>query len=672
VAGTSYQWRGRTRDAFGATSGWVDFGPSNPDFKTNAVPSNPTAAAQFQSDGTTAIAQAGSATSTTVVLKATLSDPDAGTVQLQVEVTTGAFTGTPTSTSASVASGTTATITLSGLTVGASYQWRARALDPYGATSGWVDFGGTNPDFKINSAPASPSALAQYRLDGITAIAQAATTPEVSVVLKATVSDPDADSVQLQVEVVPTGSGFTAVPTASSAAVASGAAASVTVGSLTPGTNYKWRGRTIDPYGATSGWVDFGPSDPDFKVNGDPAAPSSTAQFKADGVTSFAIGGTTTETSVVIKAACSDADGDSVKLEIEVKLVGISFSNVATGSTALGASGSTFSITVTGLALGDYHWQARAVDSYGAASAWGSFGGNGEGAADFSVIPVPNNPPSVPTAAAQFKSDGVTSIAIGATTSEATVIFTAAVSDPDAGTVRLRLELRTVGTAFSNTATHTSAFVASGGTATITVPGIADASYHWQVSAEDSNAAASSWTSFGGNPEASADFIVNTAVNNPPSAPVGADQYNGASPIPVGGSGGDTITFKGTITDPNGDGVRLEVEVKAVGTAFTNTPSAQSALVASGTEATVSVGGLSGDYHWQYRSIDASGAVSAWTSFGANPENIIDFIASVLSGGGGGGGRGKKRCGASEEAGSPLFLISLAILALVAARRIRV
>lgn len=118
-----------------------------------------------------------------------------------------------------------------------------------------------------------------------------------------------------------------------------------------------------------------------------PDAPAGLGQFKADGSTAIAIGGTTTETTVVLKATLTDPSADTVKLQVEVRPVGTAFTNVATGESSLIASGNVASVTVNGLsAPNGYHWQARAVNSAGAASAWVAFGnGNPESSPDFSV-----------------------------------------------------------------------------------------------------------------------------------------------------------------------------------------------------------------------------------------------------------------------------------------------
>lgn len=62
---------------------------------------------------------------------------------------------------------------------------------------------------------------------------------------------------------------------------------------------------------------------------------------------------------------------------------------------------------------------------------------------------LPNQPPSVPTAVSQYRSDGVTVISEGGTTPESTVVFKATVSDPDGDSVRLEIELRQMGEAFT-------------------------------------------------------------------------------------------------------------------------------------------------------------------------------------------------------------------------------
>lgn len=117
-----------------------------------ATPDLPTSEGQYKSDGVTTIAQGGTTDETTVRITAVLTDPDLDSVQLQVEFadSAGSFTGVPTCTSSYVASDNSATASCTGLQVGTSYKWQARANDGTG-TSAWLQFGGTDPDVTITT-----------------------------------------------------------------------------------------------------------------------------------------------------------------------------------------------------------------------------------------------------------------------------------------------------------------------------------------------------------------------------------------------------------------------------------------------------------------------------------------------------------------------------------------
>ena len=62
--------------------------------------------------------------------------------------------------------------------------------------------------------------------------------------------------------------------------------------------------------------------------------------------------------------------------------------------------------------------------------------------------------------------------------------------------------------------------------------------------------------------------------------------------------------------------VRLEVEVRLVGTGFLGTPTATSPFVANGATAAVTASGLTNNsnYHWQARAVDITNRPSAWVS----------------------------------------------------------
>ena len=366
--GVSYKWRARTNDG-ALTSGWQTFGGSDPDV-TIAIPDPPNAPAdhsQYKSDGTTPIAQGGTTDETTVVIKATVSDPDGGTVQLQVEIIDNGsvYSSAANCSSGFVASGLVATATCAGLTDGVSYKWRARTND--GAlTSAWQTFGGSDPDVTIDlpNPPNAPVDHSQYKSDETTPIAQSGTTDETTVVIKATVSDPDGGTVQLQVEIIDDGSAYSSAANCSSGFVASGSVATATCAGLTDGVSYKWRARTND--GAlTSAWQTFGGSDPDvtIAVPDPPNAPVDHSQYKSDGTTPIAQGGTTDETTVVIKATVSDPDGGTVQLQVEIIDDGSAYSSAANCSSGFVASGSVATATCAGLTDGvSYKWRARTND----------------------------------------------------------------------------------------------------------------------------------------------------------------------------------------------------------------------------------------------------------------------------------------------------------------------
>jgi Tol biopolymer transport system component len=124
-----------------------------------------------------------------------------------------------------------------------------------------------------------------------------------------------------------------------------------------------------------------------FKVepNGEPSS-AGLAQFEANGTTPIPTGHTTDGTTVVVKGSVSDPDGDRVRLEVEVKRVGVPFDGLGTIEGALANDGATTTVTVPALPRGvGYHWRARAVDEFGAASTWVSFASNPETERDLAV-----------------------------------------------------------------------------------------------------------------------------------------------------------------------------------------------------------------------------------------------------------------------------------------------
>jgi hypothetical protein len=208
-------------------------------------------------------------------------------------------------------------------------------------------------------------------------------------------------------------------------------------------------------------------------------------------------------------------------------------------------------------------------------------GGNLLSSATFTVTAAANAPPNDPANLAQFKSNGTTSIPTGGATSEATVVLKGLVSDPNAAnTVKLQVEVRLVGTSFTNAHTHESVLIANGGTASVNVPSLAEGSYHWQARAVDNNGAMSNWVIFGGNDETATDFRVDLT---PPTVTIeqasGQADPTNASPINF------TVVFSEDVDD------FVTGDVSLSGTAGATTQ----LVTGSGTTYNVAVSGMTGD-----------------------------------------------------------------------------
>jgi hypothetical protein len=226
----------------------------------NTAPDDPVSLAQYKTDGTTQITQGGTTDETSIIIKADVDDTDANNVSIEAEIVlnAGSFTGTANcAAGSSVSVPGTAQVTCSGLSDGNDYKWRVRAYDG-SDYSNWVAYGG-NPDVSINlggnSTPNEPTGLTQYKSDAVTGITKGTYTDQSTVVMKATVSDPDSDNTKLEVEIVGVDSSFTGTPTCSSSFVTSGSEAEATCSGLANGV-YKWQARSNDG-SATSAWVGY-------------------------------------------------------------------------------------------------------------------------------------------------------------------------------------------------------------------------------------------------------------------------------------------------------------------------------------------------------------------------------------------------------------------------------
>jgi Galactose oxidase, central domain len=228
-------------------------------------------------------------------------------------------------------------------------------------------------------------------------------------------------------------------------------------------------------------------------------------------------------------------------------------------SVPAGVTASTTSLTFTGCGVeqsvtfssstpNTYNITVASVTGGKAGSLWDT------APASFQLVvnPPANAAPSSPTALAQFKADGTTSISTGGATNGTTVVLKGSVTDPDTGnTVKLQVEVRPVGTLFTNTMTAESSLLASGSTASATVMGLVNGTtYHWQARSVDNNGEASAWGPFGGNPETDTDFRVDTTP--PKVTTVTSSKANGAytvgESIPIQVTFDEVVNVTGTPT----------------------------------------------------------------------------------------------------------------------------
>ena len=231
------------------------------------APLAPGSPAQLRADSASPVATGGAIPDTAFVVRAAVTDPDAGdSVRLEVEIRPlgTPFTGVATDVGALAETGRTGYVRVLGLADNTSYHWQIRTRDQTGRAGGWVAFGGNNeatPDLAVGvpEGPPPPESLNQLRSNGVTPITLGATTNEATVVFAGVVQDPDpGDMVRLEVEVQPVSTGFTGSPTGSSIPVPAGSTAEATVTGLADNSAFHWRARALDQAGDSSAWISFG------------------------------------------------------------------------------------------------------------------------------------------------------------------------------------------------------------------------------------------------------------------------------------------------------------------------------------------------------------------------------------------------------------------------------
>lgn len=242
--------------------------------------------------------------------------------------------------------------------------------------------GPNTPGTPSAQAPLPPAALGQFRPDG-SPVGSGSTIDEPGILIRARVEDPEPDdSVMLQLELRPDGTGFSGTPTHASARVASGAQAGITIETLAD-TLYRWQVRAVDRAGRTSAWVAFSTGGA-FRVSVPklPAAPVGLQQYHENN-TPIPVGGTTSERDVFLEAGVADPrlTGDA-RVEFEVRSRDVAFTGSRTHRKDGIENGETARLKFQASAFVGYHWQARVCTEAGCSS-WVEFGGNDQMATDF-------------------------------------------------------------------------------------------------------------------------------------------------------------------------------------------------------------------------------------------------------------------------------------------------
>lgn len=123
------------------------------------------------------------------------------------------------------------------------------------------------------------------------------------------------------------------------------------------------------------------------------------------------------------------------------------------------------------------------------------------------VDPFPEAPTIAAGTLAQLKSDGVTAISEGATTTQNIIVFQGVPQSPSSDPLQVEIELATSTANFTGTPSAVSTSTQSGSTTTVTVTGLADGTYFWRARAVDTvTNSASNWQMFGTG--ATPDFTV--------------------------------------------------------------------------------------------------------------------------------------------------------------------
>lgn len=397
--------------------------------------------------------------------------------------------------------------------------------------------------------------------------------------------------------------------------------------------------------------------------NAAPSVAGSLAQYKSNGSTSISTGGTTDETSVVLKASVTDGDsGDTLYICAEVKPNATAFDGTGeVCGTAGVATGNTASVTVTGLAnLTGHHWRVRTMDAQGSTSGWTQFNSG-----NLAFTTAANQAPNPPTALAQFKSNGTTGIPTNTLKNFDSTVGT--MSEPNGGTLSIDNTIKRTGAGSLKDVTTNGLggiWINDGNASTRDLSANGPTISAWvYVPAANSGG---TWTAYLSVYEADGSTIhsgSNVGITrntwtlvtySPPRSLLSNMTYIA---IGIAGSTGGTdtayvddlqqgyatwtnetsVVLESTVSDPdNPDTISLCAEVQPIATPFTNTDTNCGTGVSysgTGVTASVTITGLASgtEYHWQVRSRDAGTLYSSYMSYGGNSESTVDIGVDTVA-----------------------------------------
>jgi hypothetical protein len=240
-----------------------------------------------------------------------------------------------------------------------------------------------------------------------------------------------------------------------------------------------------------------------------------------------------------------------------------------------------------------------------------------------------NTPPDSPTSLDQLRPSDSSSISVGGYANSGQVEFSADATDTNSpDDLQLCVEVQQIGTPFTNIDTSCGGAVTYNGSAvsvSVSLSGLSNgASHHWQARVKDGSGGVSSWVSFGANPEADADFIIDSV------APAGTvfDGLTVASDIEYNDGSLDTLESNWDITD-SGSGVALFEYSIGTSVGATNIVGwTSNALVSS-----VSVTSLnletSQAYFYNIRATDVAGNLVVISSDGQMVAPTLSFTTST-------------------------------------------